>query len=197
MINYSITENNNVSSLKIALENNSKVLVQQGAIEAIKGNIDYIPVHNLKRSWNARAHGRKIIKDLFQGSGEIYIKSTLDKLHRLVVGGELIINPLCFIACDGELDINPFSRNFVEKFFNGVQIIEPQITGNGTVIVKSLGDLHCFELKNNEYISKRPVIARERDVYAMRRTIAGEKYYTYKGHGKIYASIGNNEYSLV
>ena len=198
MIKYTIEEDQTqkVSSLSIALDKDDSILVEPGIINCIKGNIEHIPIHNLKHSWNVRMHGRKIIKDVFKGKGIIYIKPSLSQFHKINNEDELIINPACFIACSGNMDIIPFTRNFCSKFFNGVQLIEPLIKGNGEVIFKTKGNIECICLNNEEFISKSPVIAREKNIFSMRSTIAGEKYYVYRGHGKIYAVINPNKANL-
>ncbi len=196
MVTYTTQSNGATTALIIELVDD-KAYVEANCIAYITGNItlDANP-DGLKGKMRARVIGTNHYKPRLQGTGKIYLRSTLGCYQKLnlTTAHELVINNAAFVTCPDTIKLLPLVQPSVDKFLSGTPMITTVVQGNGTLILYSPGPLVEHNLKEDKFVAfANDVIAYEPQITVTREfagngwlNIAHKMVRVYRGSGKLY-----------
>jgi|GEM_PF-4333860 len=154
MINYAIHNIEKVFTATIELAQD-KLKLNPNYVGFIEGQIGVRPGYSgIINAGKRRFLGTNFLTPLFEGTGKIYLRSTIGVYSVLKLEQEeFIIKDTTYVAHETTLTPSPSIQMSVGKLFSSTSIISTKLTGSGNIIVVSIGELASIELNNSKFIA--------------------------------------------
>ncbi|MCJ8344880.1 AIM24 family protein, partial [bacterium] len=151
MAKFSILKKEDVNFVEVLMDEET-VVTEAGALRYIRGDVDLLTKsdgnHNYyKAKFVGESKHKPIEKLNYYGTGVMVLEPSFHSFYELELNGEAyILDGGSFFAAEGTVVVEASVAEEVSSHFKGEKVFQLQVSGKGTVILKTQGAVEHIEM---------------------------------------------------